>query len=439
MIDILIIFILLLFHGVFALIEMAFVSSKRVRLLGKFNAGNKSAGVALHLLDEPEDLLSTIQFGITVLEIIAGVFGGASFAGKLIPLFSSIPVISQYAAELSFILVVSFITYLSVIIGDLVPKSVGLTNPERYAVFFAPFMVVTKKVFLPVVTLFSYSTKVILNMLLIRGKDEPPVTARELKLLIHEAYQHGVLQSRESELLQSILQFNSVKAETMMKPADQIVWINYADSNQKIHETILKNSFNRFPVFENSIGNVIGIISGKEFITNYYTDPNFKLEEILYDPLIIPPDIDALRLLEKFRVLRCYLAIIADENGTTLGIITLQNLVETIVGKLPDFYETEEDRFYRRDDGTVLIDAGIMLEEAQAFLSTNVVIEENVTLGSYFHQMMDRIPKVGDKVNFDGFQFEIVDMDGVKVDKILAKKVAGHAADEADIIASVEE
>ncbi len=422
LLDFSIIIVLLLFHGVFAMIEMAFISSKRIRLVGKLNAGSKSAGIALKLLDEPEDLLSTIQFGITALEIIAGVVGGASFADKITPLIASFPFLNQYATQISFVLVVSFITYLSVIVGDLVPKSIGLTDPESYAVFFAPFMVFLQKLCMPIVTLFSFSTKVILKMLLIRGKDEPPVTARELQLLIHEAYQHGVLQSRESELLQSILQFNTFTAGTMMKPAEQIVWINYADSNQKILETILRNDFSRFPVYEESVKSVIGIISGKEFLAKYYVDQNVKLEEIPYDPMIIPPDIDALQLLEKFRVLRCYLAIVADRNGNTLGLITLQNLIETVVGKLPDFYETEEDRFFRREDGTVLIDAGISLKEAKSYLSANVMVVDDMSLGSFFHQEMGRIPKVGDMINFDGYRFEIVDMDGVKVDKILAKK-----------------
>lgn len=423
MFDLLIIFLLLFFHGIIALAEIAFVSSKRVRLQEQALSGNKSAATALRLLDEPEDLLSTIQFGITVLEIIAGVYGGASFADKVTPVFQAIPLVNHYAAELSYIFVVSFITYLSVIIGDLVPKAVGLANPERYAILFAPFMLIAKKSCMPVVRLFSGSTKFIVNLFAIGGKNEPPVTAQELKLLIHEAYQYGVLQSRESELLQSILQFNSVKINEIMKPADQIIWIDYKLPHEKIHELILSNDYYRFPVYADTPDNVIGVVTAKEFLTMYHANPDFRLEEILYDPLIIPPDIDALRLLEKFRNVRSYLALVTDTDGKIVGMITLQNLVEVIVGKLPDFYETHEDRFYRREDGTILMDAGLLLEEVQECLGIEIDAFLELSLGAYFHIALGRIPKVGDKLLLGGYTFEIVDMDGVRVDKLLAKKL----------------
>lgn len=424
MYDLIIIFGLLTLHGIIALSEMAFVSSKHFRLQEKYQKGNKSAGLALRLLEKPEELLSTMQFGITLTEIIAGVFGGVSFADKIAPFFESIPLLKAYAANISFVLVVSFITYLAVIIGDLVPKSIGLRNPERYAILFAPFVLIANKLCFPIVKVLSYSTKLILKLFLIRRKNGPPVTADELKYLISEAYEHGVLQSRESELLQSLLQMNMVTASTMMKPIDQVVWINYANNVDQIYEVVLNSPYSRFPVYNENYNNIMGIISSKEFFAKYYSEGNFQLEEILYDPLIVTPEMDALKLLEKFRDVRSYIAIVMDEERETLGIVTMHNVVETIVGKLPEFYETEEDRYFQREDGTILLDAGLSLTETKELLEIDLEIEKNVTLGSYFHQNMNRIPKVGDKLFLEEYHFEIVDMDGVRVDKILAKNVA---------------
>jgi len=424
MFDLIIIFALLTLHGIIALSEMAFVSSKHFRLQEKYQKGNKSAGLALRLLEKPEDLLSTVQFGITLTEIIAGVYGGASFAYKVTPVFEAIPFLKIYAANISFILVVSFITYLAVIIGDLVPKSIGLRNPEKYAIFFAPFVLVTNKLSYPIVSILSYSTKLILKIFLIRRKNDPPVTADELKYLISEAYEHGVLQSRESELLQSMLQLNQVTAMSLMHPVDRIVWINYSDPFEKIHEIMLNNNYSRFPVYNRTYNNIVGIISSKEFVSKYYAEGVFQLEEILFDPLIVSPEMDALKLLEKFRDVRSYMAIVMSEEGEALGIITMHNVIETIVGKLPEFYETEEDKYFQRDDGTILLDAGLSLHETKELLDIEMEIEKNVTLGSYFHQTMNRIPKVGDKLFLQEYHFEIVDMDGMRVDKILAKSVA---------------
>jgi len=424
MVDLLIILALLCLHGIIALSEMAFVSSRHFRLQENYQKGNKGAGLALRLLAKPEELLSTMQFGITLTEIIAGAFGGISFADKITPYIAPIPLLQHYADKIAFILVVAFITYLAVIIGDLVPKSVGLRNPERYAAFFAPLVLLANKISYPIVTVLSYSTKLIMKLFVRRRKDDPPVTADELKYLIYEAYEHGVLQSRESELMQSMLQLNQVLAESMMHPLQQIIWINYEDSLENIHALILGNPFTRFPVYKESYNNIIGVISSKEFLSKYHETGYFQLEEILYDPLIVPPNLDALKLLEKFKDVRSYLAIVMDEQHHTLGIVTMHNVVETIVGKLPEFYETEEDRYYEREDGTILLDAGLSLNEMRELLAIDFEFEKNVSLASYFHQTMNRIPKVGDKLYLENYHLEIVDMDGVRVDKILAKSIA---------------
>ncbi len=425
MLDAVILCVLLLLHGLFALIEISFVSAKKIRLKERLRKGDKSAGIVLHLLTTPERLLSTIQFWTTVLGIAAGVYGGASFANKIEPIISVIPFISAYSMQASYVLVASFLTYLSVIIGDLVPKSVGITNPEKYAIFFARFMVFAEKISLPVVHIFSFSTRAILKFLIVRGKDEPPVTAEELKLLIYEANQHGVLESRETEYIQSLLRLNSVTAAEIMNPVDQICWINYSDSFSTIHQIILSSSHARYPVYEFNYNNVIGVISANEFMSKYHNSGEFKLEEILYDPLIIEPEIDAIRLLDKFRLVRSYFAIVADENGTTKGIITLHNLVETIVGKLPDLYETEEDIYFVRDDGTVLLDADVTIEEVKKMFSMEPAAGDKKTLNIAMYDYMKRIPKVGDKFSMSGYEFEIVDMDGARVDKIMAKKLPG--------------
>ncbi|MBI5727297.1 MAG: HlyC/CorC family transporter [Ignavibacteriales bacterium] len=348
MIDIIIILTLISLHGLFAMIEIAFVSAKKVRLEEWKNRGNKNAGLVLHLLEEPDKFLSTIQVGITVMSILAGVYGGARIAHNLAPLFAYLPVAHAIADELAFITVVFLISYLEIVIGDLVPKTLALSKPEKLAVTFAPVMKFVMKISFVLIAVLSFSTRLIIKLFFIKGKEEPPITEEELRLLIDLGSQHGVLENRESEILHSILRFNDITVRSLMTKLHDVIWLKFDDPLVQTYNTILKHDFSRYPVCEDSIDNIVGIISGKEFLIQFHSGEPFKLEDILFDPLLVRGDMSALKLLDKFQETRSYLAFVVDENGALEGIITLHDLVVHIVGELPENYETQEDKIYKR-------------------------------------------------------------------------------------------
>lgn len=422
MIDLIIILILISLHGIFAMIEISFVSAKKVRLEEWKNRGNKSAALVLHLLEEPEKFLSTIQVGITLMSILAGVYGGARIAHHLTPLFEMLPVANAFADELAFVFVVASISYLEIVIGDLVPKTIALAQPESIAIRFAPVMKAIMKVTYPMVTVLSVSTKLLVKLFFIKEKQEPPITEEELRLLIDLGSEHGVLESRESEILHSILRFNDISTRQLMTKLRDVTWIQFEDSLQQMYHIIINSDYSRYPVCNGSPENIVGIISGKEFLSKYHSGETFRLEDILFDPLLIPGDMVALQLLDKFQETRSYLAFVVDENGGLEGIITMHDLVVNIVGELPEYYETEEDKIYKREDGSYLVDAAYKVSEMENVLNITLPKESSEHMGGLLVAKLQRMPKVGDKIYDQGYVFEIVDMDGLRVDKILVAK-----------------
>lgn len=424
-----VILLLLLLNGLFAMSEIALVSSKRARLEEKAKKGSNGAKTALRLLEEPEKFLSTVQIGITLVGIIAGAFGGLALADDLVPFLEKFVWLAPYADKAAIAIVVTIITYLSLIIGELVPKTIAFNNPEGITITLAPFMKMLSWITTPIVAFLSFSTKIFLKVLMIKEKDETPVTEEELKILIEKGTQFGTLEYRESELLKRIFRFGDRRAYEIMTNRQDVVLINIKDPIEKIKQQVYENTFSRYPVCDESPDNIFGIITIKDFFHGINTNPDFRLKDIITQPLFIPDNLTGIKVFEKFQETKTYVAIVIDEYGSFEGIITLHDLIENIFGELPDFHEIEEIPIIKRDDGSLLIDGSILIDELRENLNLSFEDEENYsTLGGFMMYKLNRIPKTGDKLEYESYTFEIVDMDGKRVDKVLVTKIPEQLA-----------
>lgn len=424
-----VILLLLLLNGLFAMSEIALVSSKRARLEEKAKKGSNGAKTALRLLEEPEKFLSTVQIGITLVGIIAGAFGGLALADDLVPFLEKFVWLAPYADKAAIAIVVTIITYLSLIIGELVPKTIAFNNPEGITITLAPFMKMLSWITTPIVAFLSFSTKIFLKVLMIKEKDETPVTEEELKILIEKGTQFGTLEYRESELLKRIFRFGDRRAYEIMTNRQDVVLINIKDPIEKIKQQVYENTFSRYPVCDESPDNIFGIFTIKDFFHGINTNPDFRLKDIITQALFIPDNLTGIKVFEKFQETKTYVAIVIDEYGSFEGIITLHDLIENIFGELPDFHEIEEIPIIKRDDGSLLIDGSILIDELRENLNLSFEDEENYsTLGGFMMYKLNRIPKTGDKLEYESYTFEIVDMDGKRVDKVLVTKIPEQLA-----------
>lgn len=425
MIDVLIIILLLVLNGLFAMCEIALVSSRKSKLEQAARKGSRGATIALDLLKEPEKFLSTIQIGITLVGIIAGAYGGEAFTKDLMPYLEKISWLKEYAEEISFALIIITITYFSLVIGELVPKSIALNNPEAITVICAPFMRILSLITYPFVFFLSISTKLFLKTLMIKENKEPPVTEDELKYMIETGSRHGIIEQQESEIIHGVFQFGDKTAENIMTRRQEIVWINKNQPKDEILANVFQANCTKFPVCDNSIDNIIGVISLRDILTYAKDETPFNLQEHLIEPLFFPDNTQALKILDTFKKTQIHIGFVVNEYGETVGLITLHDLVENIMGELPEIGDEEEIKVIERADGSWLMDGNIDIIQLKNLLKIDKLSNEKnyLTLAGFIIYQLHRIPKAGDNFIFKGYKFEIMDMDGNKVDKVLISKI----------------
>jgi putative hemolysin len=425
--EILVITILLLLNGVFAMYEIALVSARKSRLEEKAKFGNIGAKKALKLLGEPEKILSAIQVGITLVGIVSGAYGGIAFAEDIAPFFIGIPALAPYAHTLAVIFVVGAITYFSLIIGELVPKTIALNNPEAIAIFLSPAMNVVGVIAYPVILFLSVSTKLVLKLFGIKNKAEVPVTEEELRILLKQGSEHGVIEKEESDIINEVIRFGDKRASTIMTHRLDVIWIDNTDSQDEILAMALQSSYSRVPVCHKSVDDVRGVVAIKDLLSWYINHQSINFEEIITDPIYIPEQLPAIKVLELFRETRNHFGIVVNEYGSMEGIITLHDVTENIMGDLPAIEDEDEPDVFQREDGSYLIDGSMMLEDVKDLLELHTLFEtgeEEVTIntiGGLAMYKLNRIPKTGDKFSVRGKYFEIVDMDGNRVDKLIVR------------------
>lgn len=421
MIEVLIIFGLFLLNGLFAMCEIALVSSRKSKLEHMASKGSHGAKIALTLLKEPEKFLSTIQIGITLVGIIAGAYGGEAFTKDLQPYFESISWLKTYAEEIAFMSIVVTITFFSLVIGELVPKSIALNDPERITIALAPFMKGLAVITYPFVIFLSFSTKLLLKLFRIKGNNEPPITEEELKYLIDTGSQHGIIEKQESEMMYGVFRFGDKTAGDIMIRRKDIAWLNINQTLPEIQANVFQSSCTKFPVCEDSLDKIIGVVSIVDVLRYIEKKEEFILKEHLMEPIFFAETTPALKILETFRDKQIHIGFVVDEYGNTVGLVTLHDLVENIIGDLPEIGDEDLVKVVFREDGSILIDGDIPIEELKKVLNVKSFPKENTyaTLAGLVIYQMHAIPKTGDGFTLGNYKFEVIDMDGHRIDKVL--------------------
>ena len=423
--EILIVLVLIVLHGFLVLGEIALLTAKRSRLEGEKLKGNLNAAVAVDLLDHIDNYLSAMQIGITLISIVEGAYAGVAIGHKLEPVVALVPAFAPYTEQISISIVVTLITYFSLIIGELAPKYIAIQYAEALAIACAPVMLFITKVTGPISTFLSWSTKMFMRLLFIKPNDQQSISEDEIKLMVKMANQQGVLEQKESEFIQNILRFADRDAYTVMTHRNNIEWLDIKAQRSENDRVIRESGYTKFLVCEDTVENILGVIKLRDYFDNC-DKPGFNMREILTQPLFIPETMNALKILERFRKERNYFAVVVDEYGSTQGIITLHDLTENIFGNLPDMDDIEEPSIIVREDGSLLVDGMIPIDEFRETLSLKEFDFEDAdytTLAGFILYKLSEIPKAGDHFDTEGYRIEIMDMDKSKIDKVLISKM----------------
>lgn len=414
---------LIVANGVFAMSEMALVSARRSRLQQLANEGNTSAAKALELAKNPDRFLSTVQIGITLIGILAGAFGGATLAGQISSWASEVEILRPYASAIGFSVVVAAITYLSLIVGELVPKRIALNNSEKIASLIARPMSILAKAATPVVVILSYSTAFVFKVLRIKPSEEKSITEEELKLLIEQGTIEGVFDKAERDIVSRVFRMGDRRVTTLMTPRPDIFWLDVNLDEKEILTKISSVQFNRFPVCNSVVDDMLGIVKAKEYLTGKLLTPGSKLEDHIEKPVYVPETATAFQLLDIFRSRSAHTAMIVDEFGAIQGMVTSSDFLNSLAGELAPA-DVEEALVVTRADGSLLIDGLLPIDELSDHIS-GLVIEsgrEYQTIAGFILHKLGRIPMTGDIFEQDGIKFEVVDMDGRRIDKILVSR-----------------
>jgi len=340
--EILIILLLIVLNGIFAMAEIAIVSSRKLKLKQLAQNGDKNAKAALELAQSPNRFLSTVQIGITFVGIFAGAFGGEAIAGDLAQELQKVPVIGEYSHGLSLLIVVAVITYLSLIIGELVPKRLALSAPEKVASFIAPPMKVFSSAVWPLVTVLTFSADWLLDKFKIKAKNEPSVSEEEVKMLIKEGAQIGIFNITESDIVERTFKLSDKTVKAIMTSRRGISWLDINDSDEEIKNKAIEHPHTHFPVCKDNLENVLGIVRAGDILRHLLTQEKTNLKKFLHKPIIVPEDLDVFKLLELFKKSGIHAALITDKNNRVSGIVTLTDILDEIVGDIPTFEELRE-------------------------------------------------------------------------------------------------
>lgn len=418
--------LLILANGLFSMSEIAVLSSRKIRLQQRADEGDNGAKKALELVESSGNFLSTVQIGITLVGILAGAFGGATLSEELTAWLTTIPVIAPYSESISFVLVVLLITYLSLVLGELVPKNIALSDPERIATAVSPLMSRLSHFTYPVVRLLTFSTDGIIRLLGVRPSDEPAVTEQEIQSMLEQGAEVGLFEPEEPEIVRRVFRLADRKVSSLMTPRREIIWLDVSDSLETIQQTVMENHYGRFPVADGDLDSVIGLVQARDLMANCLTGQEWELQSILQQPLYVPESMDVLNLLARFREHRTHIALIIDEYGGLEGLVTMNDILEAIVGDVPVGGETAEPAIVRRADGSWLLDGMLPVEDLRELLEIAELPEGEgnyyQTVGGLMMTMLERLPLSGDYFDWQDYRFEVMDMDGLRVDKVLISK-----------------
>jgi len=419
---------LLLFNGLLAMTEIAIVTSRRPRLRRLADRGDRRAEAALSLAEAPTRFLSTVQVGITLIGILAGAFGGATIAEQLATALERIPAIAPWSESIALGLVVAGISFFSLVFGEIVPKRVALGAPERIALIVARPMRVLARVSRPIVAVLSFFTNAVLRLLRVKESTEVQVTEEEIRALVELGRVSGVVQAVEQQMVEGVFRLGDRRVGAVMTPRADMSWIDIDDDPEEIRRRVAERPQSVEVVCQGSSDNVIGIVHAEALLARCLKGMPFDLRAALVQPLFVPSSLHVLRLLETFREQRRSVAMALDEYGTVQGLVSLDDVLEEIVGDLPEPGEEITTPMTRRDDGTWVVEGWVPMEDVTAKFGLDPISTEERgtyrTLAGFVMTRLGRIPKVGDQFTYGEVGFEVLDMDGRRVDAVLVKPKA---------------
>jgi len=419
----LIILLLLVANGLFAMAELAVVSARKARLQQYASKGDVRAQQALEQAKNPNELLSTVQIGITLIGILAGAFGGATIAEEIATLLDRVSWLKPYSQVVAVGLVVIIITYLSLIFGELAPKRLALYRPEAIAMRLARPMKVLAKITRPLNRLLIFSTDTVVRLVGARPSQEPAVTEEEVKVLIEQGTLIGVFEQEEHEMIKGVLRLGDQSLGGLMTPRRQVVWLDLAESPEELRTKILHSGHARFPVINGDDEEILGIVHAKDLLAQVMCDQPADLQAVMRPPLFVPEGTPVLDLLTLFKQQGSDMAIVIDEYGSAEGIVTHNDILEMIVGGMPSDVISNEPEVRQREDGSWLVDGMLNTSLLKELLGVEELPGEKQvrfqTLGGFVLAQLGVIPTAGSTFDWERYRFEVLDMDGNRVDKVL--------------------
>ena len=407
--------------------EMALVASRKSRLQQRADEGDERARAALALAQAPEQFLSTVQAGITLVGILAGAYAGATIAEAVAVVIASVPALAPYASGIALGLVVAGITFLSLILGELVPKRIALNHPEAIASWVAKPMTWLSKVGGPVVALLTNSTNLLLKIFGIKGLTEQHITEDEIKAVISQGAETGVIAQAEEDIVQRVLQLGDTRVAAIMTPRPDIEWIDQDASPEELREFLASHPHTTFVVCHGSLDNVLGIVFSKDLLPFALRGQLINLRKLIREPLFVPDSMPAVQLLESFRSSHKHVALVTDEYGAIEGLVTITDLLVALVGNLPVDATEATGGFVARADGSILVDGSTAIEDVVTKFEIEGLPEDEAgayhTMGGFVMARLGRVPKTADAFEWAGMKFEVLDMDGRRIDKVLVTKV----------------
>lgn len=428
--DIVLILLLILLNGVFAMSEIAVVSARKARLQNLAEGGSPGAQAALSLHQEPTSFLSTIQVGITTVGILSGAVGERSLADPFGDWLAQMPLLAPYAKAISLTVVVVALTYFSVVVGELVPKRVALLAPEAIASLVARPMMWLSGLGKPLVWLFSVSSDVLLRLMGARRKQEPPVTDEEIKVLMEQGAEAGVFHESEQEIVSNVLRLDEQRIRAIMTPRKDIYAIDLDDDDAAVRQGVAESPYHRVVVCRDGVDNVVGVLQTGDLLQRAIAGQSLgaaDVEAALKPPLYVPETVTTTQLLENFRQSRMQFALIVDEYGELQGLVTLTDVLTSIVGEIDIPSALEEQDMVQREDGSWLVDGGVSVERLKSVLDIDDDLpdeDENEynTVGGFVMHSLGRIPAPADHFECVGLRFEVMDMDRTRVDKVMVSR-----------------
>lgn len=420
MLDFIILLFLILINALFVMSEMALVSAKKNRLEGSAARGDKNSKAALALKENPDIFLSTTQTYITLVAILTGVYSGQKFEGYLQPYVEKINFLREYAATISTVIIVIIVTFLSILFGELVPKRIAIMRPEKIAKLVARPIKVLSSISFPIVWLLSGLNSGIFKLLNIKAQKENQVTEDEIKAMINEGSESGTIEEEEKDIIQRVFHLGDRNITSLMTHRTDIVWFEVNEDLSSVKEKIKDFQHSIYPLCKENIDDIVGVV----YVKDMYVQPDVPLSSLMRKSLFVPENNSAYQVLEKIKRTKIHYAFIVDEYGSLQGMITVKDILNAIVGEMPEA-EDDDYEITERKDGSFLVDAQIQYYDFLTYFNKTIWINEAEnnfdTLAGFVLHELKRIPATGDSFEWRGFNFEIVDMDGQRIDKVLVK------------------